>query len=211
METEEASRIKLVVGLGNPGRKYAKTRHNVGFMVVEALAERWGFTSSKGAFGGVVCDGRVSIAGHNVQAQRVMLLEPHTYMNLSGQAVKGLVNFYKIDPEDVLVVMDDLALPLGRIRVRSCGSAGGHKGLANIQMLLSTSDIARLRIGINQPPEYMDAADFVLQKFGKDEIDIIEQAVRLAQQAIEDWLCYPLGDVMGKYNGITLERKVEDE
>lgn len=212
MDIAASDNTKIVVGLGNPGRKYAGTRHNVGFMVAEALVRKWAFGPGKKAFGGVVYDGRVTEAGdETAHLQRVMLLEPRTYMNCSGQAVKGIMTYYKVDLRDVLIVLDDLALPPGRIRIRPDGSAGGHKGLADVQNLLGTDKMARLRIGIGSPPEYMDAADFVLRTFEQDEAEIIEKSITLAARAVEEWLFNPLDRVMEEFNGITFERKTEDE
>jgi len=200
VENGNGGRTKMVVGLGNPGRKYRRTRHNVGFMVVDVLVGRWHFGAGRKAFGGLFYDGRVSAGGPEGGARRVLLLLPHTYMNCSGQAVKGVVEYYGIACEDLLIVMDDMALPVGRIRVRSGGSAGGHKGLIDVQEKLGTSDLPRLRVGIGSPPEYMDAMDHVLRAFEDDEAEIIEQAVTRAADAVEEWLFKPLSSVMDTYN-----------
>lgn len=126
-------------------------------------------------------------------------------MNLSGQSVKGLASFYKVAPQDVLVVLDDLALPLGRLRLRAKGSAGGHNGLTDVQKHLGTQEIPRLRIGIGSAPEYMDTADYVLQKFADDEQESIERAIRQAAQAVEDWVFHGTAYAMDTYN-----RKLEN-
>ena len=186
---DESGVMKIVVGLGNPGRKYVRTRHNVGFAVVDKLVRRWGLGQGRKAFGGMVFDGRVAAPpGETSSPRRVMLLEPHTYMNRSGQAVKAVTAFYKVACSDVLIVLDDLALPSGRLRIRPGGSAGGHKGLADVQDVLGATEIARLRVGIGQPPEFMDAVDFVLSRFSEDEGKTIQRAVALAADAVEDWL-----------------------
>ena len=188
--------------MGNPGRTYARTRHNVGFMVVDALARRWGFGAGRKAFCSLVFDGRVSPGDDPGREQRVILAQPQTYMNCSGQAVKGIAAFYGISCEDILIVLDDLALPPGKLRIRRDGSAGGHKGLANVQALLGVTEIPRLRIGIGEAPEYMDAVDFVLKPMGEDELVRMKQAIDVAIRAVEDWLALPLDDVMGTYNGM---------
>ena len=141
---------RFVVGLGNPGRRYAKTRHNVGWMVLEELGRRWGVSVGRSMCGGMVYDARP--VGSDGAIRRVQLFEPHTYMNRSGEAVKGLLNFYKAETADLLVILDDLALETGVIRARQQGSAGGHNGLNNIIALLGTQDVARLRVGIGSPP-----------------------------------------------------------
>src|SRR5580765_5832841 len=142
--------MKLVVGLGNPGKEYVGTRHNIGYAVVEEFARRNGFTSdfkrdAKSKFDGLVIDGSVG-------SDRVLVLEPTTYMNLSGRSVQSAMAFYQLTSANVLIVLDDLALPCGKIRLRAGGSSGGHNGLKDIEQSLSTSDYPRLRIGIDPPP-----------------------------------------------------------
>lgn len=189
----DSSGRKFVVGLGNPGRKYQRTRHNIGWMVLAELARRWQASPPRKAFSGEVCEA-------NVASQRVLLLAPQTYMNLSGQAVQEMAAFYKAGPSDLLVVLDDMALPLGQLRFRAGGSSGGHKGLADIVGRLGTEQVPRLRIGIGSPPPRIDGADFVLSTFGPDEQPVIEVAVIAAGQAVEDWLKNGMTYVMDKYN-----------
>ena len=188
------------MGLGNPGDDYVGTRHNVGFMVIRALARRWGADRGRRAFGGRLQDVRLQSDDEDAPARRVMLLRPQTYMNCSGRAVRDLTSFYKVPPADVLIVLDDLALPTGRLRFRPGGSSGGHKGLADIGSAMGTETIARLRIGIGSPPEYMDASDYVLRRFDEDEKETISQAVALAAKAAEDWLTRPAAELMETYN-----------
>ena len=160
--------MKLVVGLGNPGRKYEGTRHNVGFRVVAETARKFAASSPKAAFQG-------ELAEANIAGQRVLLLCPQTFMNLSGGSVLASRDFYKINNDDLLVVCDDFNIPLGRLRMRPKGSAGGQKGLADIIGRLGTDTVSRLRVGVGPVPSGWDAADFVLGKFAKDqqtEIDI---------------------------------------
>ena len=200
-----AETTKLVVGLGNPGRRYARTRHNVGWMVLAEVRRRWGLADEgRKAFGGEVYDARR--AGPDGESRRVMLFEPHTYMNRSGEAVAGLVTFYKADCRDLLIVMDDMDLPVGVLRARARGSAGGHKGLDDVLRLLGTQDVPRLRLGIGSPPSPMDAIDFVLGVFDDAELALIAPAVTQAADAVDDWIAWGIQAVMDKYN-----RKVEPD
>lgn len=188
----------FVVGLGNPGRKYARSRHNIGFRVLAVLRRRWGADDGRKAFGGRLYDVRPSRPGAGTR--RVMLFEPHTYMNCSGRAVGELAAFYKVALDEMLVVLDDMALAPGRLRVRAGGSAGGQKGLADILDALGSRQVPRLRIGIGQPPAVMDGADYVLAPFGPDEVEAIDAAVEAAASAVADWAFCGLEFVMAKYN-----------
>ena len=201
----EGEKAKVVVGLGNPGRQYATTRHNVGFRVADVLADRWVAGPPRDAFGGQFCRARVGPRRGSppAAARAVMLLKPQTYMNRSGRAVRELTDFYKVGCEDVMVVLDDMALLPGRLRIRGLGSAGGHKGLSDVLAALGTEMVPRLRIGIGQPREFMDATSFVLSPFGPGEAEIIAEAVDLAASAVEDWLFRGLNYVMDKYNPAT--------
>ena len=156
--------MKLVVGLGNPGRKYEGTRHNIGFTVLEELATRHGAGRRKSAFQGEVVE-----AGQD--AGKMLLLWPHTFMNRSGGSVLAARDFYKIPDEDVLIVCDDFNLPLAKLRFRADGTAGGQKGLDDILRRLASQKISRLRIGVGSPPPEMDPADYVLSRFRASESD----------------------------------------
>src|SRR5262245_39533055 len=195
--------MKLIVGLGNPGRKYEGTRHNVGFDVVAELARRRGFevggtSGNKKAFQGETLD--LSLPGPSGTNERVLLLMPHTFMNLSGQSAVAARDFYKLTNDDLLVVCDDLNLPVGKLRIRATGSSGGQKGLADIIRACGGENVPRLRIGIGQPPERMDAADFVLAKYGKDEKKEMELAVAAAADAAEMWVRDGVAIAMNRYN-----------
>lgn len=183
----------LVAGLGNPGASYEKTRHNVGFRVVDALAQKWGADFQSWQNTGVYA--KVSVSG-----QEVLLAKPQTYMNLSGQLVGGLSRFYKIPPEKIFICFDDMSLKLGEIRLRASGSAGGQKGMKHIIEQLGTDKIARLRVGIGPKPEYFDAADFVLGKFTKDEEVVLQTAVEKAANAVQVYLQDGLEKAMNKFN-----------
>ena len=200
MTCGEENQRRFVVGLGNPGRRYRGTRHNLGFVVVAKVAERWALTAMREAFGGRVMEGRPSRGGVE---RRVMLLTPQTYMNRSGQAVREMTAFYKAEPQDVLIVLDDLALPPEQLRARVGGSAGGHNGLADVLDRLGSDQVPRLRIGIGPAPDYMDPADYVLQAFRDDELEPMEHAVQTAADAVEDWVFNGITFVMDTYNGTT--------
>jgi PTH1 family peptidyl-tRNA hydrolase len=187
----------LVVGLGNPGRKYARTRHNVGFDVVELLSGRWTAGPGREAFEARVADACMS---RGARRAKVTLLEPMTFMNRSGRSVRQAVDFYKVPPENVLVVLDDLNLPLGRLRARPEGSAGGQKGLDDILRHLGTRGVPRLRIGIGAPPGGWDPADYVLSHFSDGELEEIRTAEQEAADAVEDWVFDGLTSVMERYN-----------
>ncbi|MBX3412059.1 MAG: aminoacyl-tRNA hydrolase [Pirellulales bacterium] len=185
--------MKLVVGLGNTGRKYEGTRHNVGFEVLAQLAREYGSSPGKSAFHGEVSE--ASVRGH-----RTLLLAPHTLMNLSGTSVLAARDFYKIENADLLIICDDFHLPLGRLRMRVKGSAGGQKGLADIIRRLGSEAFARLRVGIGEPPANWDAADFVLSKFTKQERPEVDLAVRLAADAVALWAAEGTAACMNRYN-----------
>ncbi|HEY5313730.1 MAG TPA: aminoacyl-tRNA hydrolase [Pirellulales bacterium] len=185
--------MKLVVGLGNPGRRYQGTRHNVGFAVVADLARRHGNSRPKTVFQGEVVE--VAIGG-----QRVLLLAPQTFMNQSGSSVLAARDFYKLDSNDLLIVCDDFSLPTGKLRLRSKGSAGGQKGLEDIIRVLGDDAVPRLRVGIGPLPPGWDAAGFVLSKFSKDEAAIIEPTIVQAADAAADWVAQGIQYCMNTYN-----------
>jgi peptidyl-tRNA hydrolase, PTH1 family len=185
--------MKLVVGLGNPGRRYEATRHNIGYAVLAELGRRHGTGGTKYRFQGEVMEADLS-------GQRALLLSPTTYMNLSGASVLEARDFYKVPDEDLLVLCDDLNLPLGRLRVRPQGSSGGQKGLEDIIRRLGTVAFARLRVGIGSPPSGWDAADFVLAKFTADQRPVIEDAVQRAADAVVVWAGQGVETCMNRYN-----------
>ena len=185
--------MKMIVGLGNPGRKYDGTRHNVGFVALAKLGESDGDGKVKARFRGETMEARIG-------GEKVLLLSPLTYMNLSGESIREAKDFYKIETEDILVICDDFSLPLGKLRIRPKGSSGGQKGLANAIKHLGTEEVPRLRIGIGPPPENWDIADYVLSKFSKDEQKEIEHAVRKAADAARDWVTEGAEASMNRYN-----------
>lgn len=184
--------MKLVVGLGNPGSQYARTRHNVGFLAVEELARRWSYSKPRRQFSGLLADG-------SIRGERVLLLEPMTYMNRSGMSVRETMTFLKMDSADLLVVVDDMALPVGRLRLRARGSAGGHNGLINIIQHLGTDVFCRLRIGIGLVSgERM--VGHVLGTFSAEEEPVIAQAIRTAADAVECWVGEGAEPAMTRFN-----------
>ena len=183
----------LLAGLGNPGPEYERTRHNVGFRIVEAAGRNWGAEWKPWQKLGEYA--KVSVAG-----QDVFLLKPHTYMNLSGQAVSSLARFYKIPPERVVVCFDDVSLAVGKLRLRGSGSAGGQKGMKNIIEQLGTDKIARLRLGIGPKPEKFDLVNFVLGKFTRDEEELLEPALTRAVLALETYFKDGLERAMNQFN-----------
>ncbi len=185
----------LLVCLGNPGDKYEGTRHNVGFMVADEVAERRNAPIQRLRFKALT--NILTIAG-----EKVLVMEPITYMNLSGEAVRPAADFYRIPPDHVLVVSDDTALPVGRLRIRTKGSAGGHNGLKSIIQHLGTDQFPRLRVGVGEKPhpDY-DMADWVLGKFTGEDKKTITAAVKRAADAIECILAEGIDRGMGKFNG----------
>jgi PTH1 family peptidyl-tRNA hydrolase len=185
--------MKLVVGLGNIGRKYENTRHNVGFNVLDLVAKRNAGGSSKEKFEGRTQD--ITIGG-----EKALLLWPHTLMNLSGRSVGAAVAFYQVPLAELLVVCDDFNLPLGRLRFRGKGSAGGQRGLHDIIGRLDSDEFSRLRIGIGPVPDHWDAADFVLGKFGPSDRSIIDEAIYQAAEAVECWIKDGTATAMNQFN-----------
>ena len=184
--------MKLIVGLGNPTKKYEKTRHNMGFMAIDRFADMAQVDIDKELFKGLL--GRSKLFGHDV-----LLFKPQTYMNLSGDAVVLLVNYFKIDISDILVIYDDMALNPGTIRLRESGSAGGQKGMEDIINKLHTKDIKRLRVGIGQPT-YADVKDYVLGKPIDEEVELIDKALDKAVDAIKEYLKSSFPKAMSLYN-----------
>ena len=188
--------MKLVVGLGNPGRRYAATRHNIGYAVLAELGRRFGDGKAKARFQAEVMEAELG-------GQRALLLSPTTYMNLSGASVLEARDFYKLQDEELLILCDDLNLPVGKLRIRSQGSSGGQKGLEDIIRRLGSEAFARLRVGIGTPPPGWDAADFVLARFSAEEQPLIDEAVRTAAEAVVVWAREGGAVCMNRYNGIT--------
>ena len=184
----------LVVGLGNPGPQYAKTRHNVGFQCVEMLAESYGWTFSKQQSNALLASGVRGDA-------KITLVKPMTYMNLSGRSVAPIAHFYKVDPKDILVICDDLDLPLGRLRVRSEGSSAGQKGVESIIQSLGTDAFPRLRIGIGRP-SHNDAVNYVLGRFNEDDAVTFARVLDRAVDAVNVFVERGVDVAMNEFNGL---------
>jgi PTH1 family peptidyl-tRNA hydrolase len=188
----------LIVGLGNPGRKYKRNRHNVGFQVIDHLAKRHGLR-----FGRRQSDAFVT--GGQIAGRAVILAKPLSYMNKSGGPVAALRRFYKIDPARLLVIFDDLDLPVGTLRLRPSGGSSGQKGMKSIVERLGSQEFPRLRVGIGRPPGRMDPAAYVLQNFGKEQLATVEETYERAADAIETWLRDGVELAMSRHNGPVLE------
>jgi PTH1 family peptidyl-tRNA hydrolase len=186
---------KLLVGLGNPGSRYEGTRHNIGFELVDRLAQADPAARFQSKFDGLLAETEIAF-------RRVLLLKPLTFMNLSGRSVRQAAQFYKIETPDILVACDDLTLPLGKLRLRSSGSDGGQKGLRDIIAQLGTDQFGRLRMGIGDRGP-VDAADFVLSRFRPFERQVIDDALILAAQAVAVWAEKGLEPAMNRFNGPT--------
>ena len=184
----------LLIGLGNPGREYRDNRHNFGFMVIDRLIVRLNAQ-------GMRVQSKAIITTAMYQERKLILAKPQTYMNLSGQSIQGLMNFYKVPVENILIAFDDLDLPFGTIRLRPGGGAGGQKGLASAIENLGTKEIARLRLGIGRPPGRMDPAAYVLQNFSREELKVLSEIVDRAADAALTFVVDGLDKAMNKYNG----------
>ena len=185
----------IIAGLGNPTLQYEGTRHNVGFDVIDMLADRYNISVDGRK-------GRALVGKGIIEGQKVLLVKPQTYMNLSGESLRELVNYYKIDEEhELLVIYDDISLEPGRIRVRAKGSAGGHNGIKNIIAMTGTQEFARIKIGVGEKPAGYDLADYVLGHFSKEERALVEEAMDDAMLAAEAFLMDDLSSAMNEFNG----------
>ncbi len=184
----------LLIGLGNPGREYQTNRHNFGFMLIDRLAVRLGAR-------GLKVQSKAIVTSAIYEDRKLILAKPQTYMNLSGQSIQGLANFYKLPLENLLVAHDDLDLPFGTIRMRPGGGPGGQKGVASTIERLGTKDFARLRLGIGRPPGRMDPAAYVLQDFSRDEAKTLSELLDRAADAALEFVINGLDKAMNKFNG----------
>ncbi len=185
--------MKIIVGLGNPGRRYTNTRHNLGFWVVDQLSNRWNL--------GVNCKKFQSVIGEgHFAGEKVLLVKPQTYMNLSGNAVIRVLEYWNVSYHDLLVIYDDLDLPQNVLRLRNKGSSGGHKGVASIIDSVATDVFARLRVGIGPRPENIPAADFVLARLGSSELESYNESIYKSAEAVEAWIKIGIDQAMNLYN-----------
>ena len=187
--------MRIIVGLGNPTLKYSKTRHNVGFETIDVLSKKHKIKVKKNQFKSLIGEGFIN-------DEKVILVKPMTYMNNSGEAVKEIVDYYKVNPnEDLIVISDDLNLDVGVLRLRSKGSAGGHNGLKSIIKCIETESFHRVRIGVGKVPANRDVITHVLTRFGKDDRKIVKESFNVAAQAIECAITDGMDKAMSKYNG----------
>lgn len=184
----------LLIGLGNPGREYANTRHNFGFMLVDRLAVRLNARGMK-------VQSKAIVMNAQYEERKLILAKPQTYMNLSGQSVQGLIHFYKLPLTNVMILSDDLDLPFGTIRIRASGGPGGQRGLSSILERLGTKDVPRLRLGIGRPPGRMDPSNYVLQSFSRDDLQAISEILDRAADATLEFVKNGLNSAMNKFNG----------
>ncbi len=185
--------MKIIIGLGNPTKEYQGTRHNVGFSVIYALSDEY--------------DIRVDIKKHKaligkgiIGGEKVILAMPMTYMNLSGESVRELMDYYKCDSSDIIVIYDDISLDVGKLRIRAKGSAGGHNGIKNIISCIGTQEFARIKVGVGEKPKHMDLADYVLGHFSKDEQPVIRESTKKAADAVAVILAEDVDAAMNKFN-----------
>ncbi len=197
-DTSKALSLFLIAGLGNPGREYRATRHNIGFMLVDSLAQRLGVSFSR-------MESKALVTKGEYEGRRLVLAKPQTYMNLSGSAVSSLIRFYKVPQQNLLIAYDDVDLPLGTIRLRAGGGSAGQKGMGSIIERLGTQDFPRLRLGIGRPPGRMDAADYVLQPFRKGELELLPEFLERAVAAVLVFVTSGLESAMNQYNGAAIE------
>jgi PTH1 family peptidyl-tRNA hydrolase len=197
--------MKLVVGLGNPGREYLATRHNIGFEVIDRVAEKLGWVArgdydraARSKFESLMFDGSVQTSAGDFE--KLVLLKPLTYMNLSGNAVQAAMAFYQLNPSDIMIVLDDLALPAGRLRLRAGGSSGGHNGLKDIERAIGTSDYPRLRVGIDPAPPQIPGKQYVLGRFTPEQRKLVDSAVDRATGAVLTWMDKGINTAMNQFN-----------
>lgn len=186
--------MKMIIGLGNPGKNYENTRHNVGFHVIDELANQLGAMTMQSKFNGMYT------VVHRPEG-KIMLVKPLTYMNLSGECVRPLMDYYDINIDDIIVVYDDLDFSPGEMRLRTRGSAGGHNGMKSLIAHLGTDKFNRIRVGIGRPTGGMGISDYVLSTFAKEELPLIQEVVRKSANACESWLSKSFNDVMNQFNG----------
>lgn len=183
----------VIVGLGNPGKAYTNTRHNVGFDTIDLLADRNNIKINKIKFKSVYGEGFIN-------GEKILLVKPQTYMNNSGETVRDIVNFYKIEPSNVIVIVDDIDIEFGSVRIKKKGSAGSHNGLKSIIYLLGREDFPRIKIGIGKRKENQDLAEFVLSRFSKDERKVIEESILSSAEAVEVMLKSGIDTAMNEFN-----------
>ena len=186
--------MKLIVGLGNPGKDYENTRHNIGFMVIDNYVKLHNLGDFKERFNGMYLK-------YQLGNEQVILVKPLSFMNLSGDVVRRYVDYFKIDIKDIVIIHDDLDMPVGKIKIKVGGSSGGHNGIKDISTKLGTEDFIRLKVGIANNKD-MDTKDYVLGRFSKEEKEFIDRAITETVPILDDYFKYPINDLMSRYNGV---------
>lgn len=189
----------LIVGLGNPGKEYEDTRHNIGFKVIDNIAKEYNIQINRQKFKGIYGDGFID-------GEKVILLKPTTYMNLSGESVRELVDFYNIDSDDILVIYDDISLEIGTLRIREKGSAGGHNGIKSIIAHLGSDVFSRIKVGVGQPDG--DLIKYVLGKFTKEDVAVLSESIDAATKATREIIKSDVKTAMNQFNGFKANKKI---
>ena len=189
----------LIVGLGNPGSQYEDTRHNIGFKVVDNIAKEYNIEINRQKFKGMCGEGFIN-------GEKVILLKPTTYMNLSGESIREVVDFYKLSNEDILVIYDDISLDVGRLRIREKGSAGGHNGIKSIIAHLGTDIFPRIKVGVGQPN--VDLVNYVLGKFTKEEMEVLSESIDASTKAAKEIISSDVKTAMNIYNGFKASKSI---
>lgn len=192
----------IIAGLGNPGKEYEGSRHNVGFMTLDTLADRYRIDIREKAHKALIGKGMI-------EGNKVILVKPQTYMNLSGESIRSVMDYYKTEPSEFIVIYDDISLEPGQIRIRKKGSAGGHNGIKNIIAHLGTQEFPRIRIGVGEKPPRMDLADYVLSRFPKEEKEEMEQAFQDGAAAAVSMMNEGIDTAMNRFNGSARVQKKE--
>lgn len=193
----------IIAGLGNPGKQYEGSRHNAGFDTLEVLADRYQIEVKEKAHKALIGKGLI-------EGNKVLLVKPQTFMNLSGESIRSVMDFYKVDPADFIVIYDDISLEPGQLRIRKKGSAGGHNGIKNIIAHLGTQEFPRVRVGVGEKPAQMDLADYVLGRFAKGEQEVMRQAFLDGAEAVTAMLTEGTDAAMNRFNGAAKARKKEE-
>lgn len=189
----------LIVGLGNPGIQYENTRHNIGFKVIDNIAKEYNIEINRQKFKGVYGEGFIN-------GEKVILLKPTTYMNLSGESIMEVVDFYKLTCEDIVVIYDDISLDIGRLRIREKGSAGGHNGIKSIIAHLGTDVFPRIKVGVGQPN--VDLVNYVLGKFTDEEMEVLSESIDASTKAVSEIIKYDVNTAMNKFNGFKATKSI---
>ena len=201
---KDGHKMKLVVGLGNPTKEYEGTRHNIGFMAIDALAEEHGIRVD-------TLKHKALIGKGMIEGQKVILAKPVTYMNLSGEAVREISDYYKIPAEDIIIIFDDISLDVGRMRIRKKGSAGGHNGIKSIISHLGTMEFPRIKVGIGAKKEGQDLANYVLGKFSKEDREALNEVLKDVKKAVGLMVWDEIGEAMNQFNKKKIEEKAEEK